>query len=122
MSNYPNFETKTFSDIYKSSNGEAIWDFFNEPISIARMQAVSDVSKPALLAVENLLIQKGLISERDAVSDENKAQFDRLKQMLGAMVRQAMENNGYQLHASNVKVPNSKVFYSASSYRCKSDT
>jgi hypothetical protein len=122
MSNYPNFETKTFSDIYQSPKGQKIWHFLNEPISIARMQAVSDVSKPALLAIENLLIKKGLISERDAVSEEDKAQFDRLKQMLGAMVRQVLEGNGYQLHASNVKVPNSKVFYSASSYRCKSDT
>jgi C4-dicarboxylate-specific signal transduction histidine kinase len=86
------------------------------------MEAVSDVGKPALLAIEKGLVQKGLISERDKISDENKAQFDRLKQMLGAMVRQVLEGNGYQLHASNVKVPNSKVFYSASSYRCKSDT
>ncbi|MCB1657953.1 MAG: hypothetical protein KDI39_06970 [Pseudomonadales bacterium] len=119
MSNYPNFETKTFSDIYQSSKGQEIWDFLNEAISINRMAAVSDVGKPALLAIESLLIKKGFISERDSVSGEHKAQFDRLKQMLGAMVRQVMENNGYQLHSNNVKVPNSKVFYSASSYKSK---
>lgn len=113
------FQTKTFSDIYQSQQGKEIWLFLNEPISIARMQAVSDVGKPALLAIEKGLVQKGLISERDNVSEDNKAQFDRLKQMLGAMVRQVLEGNGYQLHASNVKVPNSKVFYSASSYKCK---
>lgn len=119
MNNSLAFQTKTFADIYQSAKGQEIWHFLNEPISIARMQAVSDVGKPALLAIEKGLVQKGLISERDNVSDENKAQFDRLKQMLGAMVRQAMEDNGYQLHSSNVKVPNSKVFYSASSYKCK---
>jgi hypothetical protein len=115
MNNFE-FVTKTFGDLYKTEQGQKIWKFLNDPISIARMQAVSDVGKPALLGVESLLIDNFQIQDRESVSEKDKAQFDRLKQMLGAMARQVMEANGYKLHSNNVKVPNSQVFFSASRY------
>ncbi len=117
MSTSFSFVTKTFADIYATEQGQNIWEFFNESSSVIRMQAVSDVGKPALLAVESRLLSDFGVLERANVADENKAQFDRLKQMMGAMVRQVMEHNGYKLHSSNVKTPSSKVFYSASLYK-----
>jgi len=80
------------------------------------MQAVTYVGKPALLGIEEDLIAKFGIQERLQVKEKDKPQYDRLKQMLGQMARQVMEHHGYIHKASNVKVPNSKIFYSASMY------
>jgi phage baseplate assembly protein W len=97
-----------------SDYGPKLWSFLNDPISIARMQAVSDVGKPALLGVERGLINEFKIHAwADA---EGKAKYDRLKQMIGAMVKQIMERTGYRLKSSNVKVPTSTIFYSTSLY------
>ncbi|HQW54385.1 MAG TPA: hypothetical protein PLU69_10625 [Acinetobacter sp.] len=111
------FVTKTFGALYATEQGQRIWRYLNEETSVIRMMAVSDVGKPALLAVESRLISDFGVFERENVTEENKAQFDRLKQMIGAMVRQILEYYGYKLHSNNVKVPSSKVFYSASLYK-----
>jgi C4-dicarboxylate-specific signal transduction histidine kinase len=121
MENYPAFVTKTHTSLYATEQGEALWQFLNGEISIERMQAVSDVGKPALLAVEPRLIQMFSIPEKGHVAEQDKPQYDRLKQMLGAMVRQVMELNGYQYQSSNIKTPNSKLFYSASLYKKTSE-
>lgn len=116
MSDFFDFQAGTFANIYKTELGQQLWMFLNEPVSVARMQAVSDVGKPALLGIDNLLISDFQFSERASVTEKDKPQFDRLKQMLGAMVRQVMESRGYKLQSNNVKTPSSKVFYSASLY------
>lgn len=116
------FLPHTFKGLYASEQSQKIWSYLNQERSVIRMQAVSDVGKPAVLAVEEGLLDRQLVLERikhDSVqdkSDEDKHN-DRIKQMIGAMVRQVMERHGYQLHANNVKIPNSKIFYSAASYR-----
>lgn len=115
---YPEFKTKTFIDLYKTPQAQKIWSFLNSPLALNRMQAVSDVNKPALLGIEQYLIENHGVPERVTVTESDKSQFDRLKQMLGAMVRQVMEANDYRLQSSNVKVPSSRLFYSASMY-CK---
>lgn len=116
MNDFFEFKTKTFGNIYETEQGQKLWRFLNDPTSIIRMQAVSDVGKPALLAVESRLIDDFQVQERESVQEKDKAQFDRLKQMLGAMVRQVMEDNGYKLQSSNVKVSSSQVFSRASRY------
>lgn len=116
MSNFE-FQTKTFTELYESEQGQEIWEFLNSIVAVERMKAVSDVGKPAVLGIDNHLINDFAMPERANVTEENKARFDRLKQMIGAMVRQVMEHHGYKLHSNNVKVPSSKVFYSASLYK-----
>lgn len=121
------FVTHTFKALYAEAQGRAIWNYLNTEKSVIRMEAVSDVGKPAVLAVEEGLLNECGVKERvihdskqgqsdKGKSDEDKHN-DRIKQMIGAMVRQVMEHQGYQLHANNVKIPNSKIFYSAASYR-----
>lgn len=116
------FVANTFKALYADEQGRAIWNYLNTEKSVIRMEAVSDVGKPAVLAVEEGLLNECGVKERgkhdsnQAKSDEDKRN-DRIKQMIGAMVRQVMEHHGYQLHANNVKIPNSKIFYSAASYR-----
>lgn len=115
---YPEFKTKTFTDLYETPQAKKIWSFLNSPFALIRMQAVSDVNKPALLGIEAYLIESYDVPERITITENDKIQFDRFKQMLGAMVRQVMEANGYRLQSNNVKVPSSRLFYSASMY-CK---
>lgn len=116
------FVANTFKALYAEEQGKAIWNYLNTEKSVTRMEAVSDVGKPAVLAVEEgLLSQCGVLERVKHISLPNKSDDDkhndRIKQMIGAMVRQVMEHHGYQLHANNVKIPNSKIFYSAASYR-----
>lgn len=114
------FKSKLFPDLYSSQKGMAIWNFLNESESIIRMQAVSDVGKPALLAIEDSLIRNFGIIEKDAknyISDVEKSKNDSLKRMIGAMVRQVLEQNDYMLINKSVRVTNSKLFFSAALYK-----
>jgi len=116
------FVANTFKVLYAEEQGQSIWSHLNTEKSVIRMQAVSDVGKPAVLAVEEGLLNECGVKERvKHTSEQDKStedrHNDRIKQMIGAMVRQVMEHHGYQLHANNVKIPNSKIFYSAASYR-----
>ena len=116
MTDFFEFDTKTFRSIYETEQGKKIWEFLKEEKSIDRMQAFSDAGKPALLAIEASLIDDFQVQERASVAKKDKAQFDRLKQMLGAMVRQVMDANCYKLQSNNIKTPNSLIFFSASRY------
>jgi hypothetical protein len=110
------FVSKAHQDLYASLLGQQLWRFMNEPISIKCMQVATYLGKPALLGIEEDLLAKFGVQERGQVTEADKRQYDRLKQMLGQMARQVMEHNGYKHKASNVKTPNSRIFYSASLY------
>lgn len=113
------FNSRNFSATANTEEGDRIWQFLNDEHTIIRLETASLFNKPALLGIERQLLEGHFLSARDQVSEQDKAKHDRVKQMVGAMVKQVMARHGYQLHASNVKVPSSQIFYSASVYRRK---
>jgi len=116
MSATTGFSTNSFRKLYETQEGQKIWEFLNEPMAIERMKTASDLGKPAILGVEKNLLENSFIQEKTLIDEKDTKQFHRLKQMLGAMVRQVMEANGYKLTCNNVKTTNSVVFVSASRY------
>jgi exosome complex RNA-binding protein Rrp4 len=112
------FNSKQFPDIYPGDKGLKIWNFLNERDTVVRMQAVSDIGKPALLAIEkNLIFDFGIIEKENQkqISSEEKSKNDNLKRMIGSMVRQVLEQNGY-VWVKSSKVTNSKLFSTAALY------
>jgi hypothetical protein len=112
------FNSKQFPDIYPGDKGLKIWDFLNERDTVVRMQAVSDIGKPALLAIEKKLISDFGIIEKEnqkQISSEEKLKNDNFKRMIGSMVKQVLEQNGY-VWVKSSKVTNSKLFSTAALY------
>jgi hypothetical protein len=112
MSN--DFKSKQYPMIYPSDKGVALWHFLNKKEMIIRMQAVSDLGKSALLAVEKYLIRDfGFIDKetQKEIPYEDKLTNDNFKRMVGAMIRQILEENGYKL-VKTTKISGSKLFSS----------
>lgn len=95
-----------FTKLAESKLGLELWDFLTEHDNIIRMQTASDLSKPAVKALTRHLLDKF----------GDKVRKIRVKQMIGHMIRQIMEKNGYELEQRNVLVDDG-LFYKASRYK-----
>ena len=113
------FNSKNFVELYQTEHGQKLWQFLNTEKAIIQMKTASDLNKPALLGIEKDLLRSGLMHTKEQIETlgiDGKV-YDRTKQMLGAMVRQVMESEGYLLHSKNMRVASSKIFYAATLYR-----
>lgn len=104
------FDAGSFSDLAGSDLGNRLWLFMNERETVIRMETGTYLSRPALEGVQPMLIER-FGSE---VSNENN---DRVKQMLGRMARQVMEQHGYQLDQMGVRLRRNELFLSAARYK-----
>jgi hypothetical protein len=100
------FDAAQFQNEYQTELGQNLWRFLNRDDIVARMETATDLGQPALQAVEDQL----LATFGEAILP------DRIKQMIGRMVRQVMEANGFEHVTSDVRL-NSVPFYKASRYR-----
>lgn len=104
------YDAGRFSTTFANEDGKEIWEFLVNPENIIRMETATYLSRPAIEPLSPFLL--------DRFGDH--ARKDRIKQMMGHMVRQIMESRGYALQQGNVKVssPNS-IFSRASRYSLK---
>ena len=100
------FEPGTFEKEYRSLAGQKLWSVLNRADVVARMETASDLGRPALAAVEDILLE-----ELRAVILGH-----RFKQMAGRMTKQILEGRGFEHEASGIRL-NSVPFYKASRYR-----
>ena len=96
-----------FQMLAASPLGQALWAFLNEPETRLRLSTASDLARPALEAVEEPLLAR---FGADVLED-------RVKQMIGHMTRQVMEQEGYVVDAQNVKMTGGAQFSRATRYR-----
>ena len=83
-----------FSGTFKQEGGQALWDFLHEPDTIMRMETAAYLSRPSVEPLSpTLLVRFG-----------GEVKRDRIKQMIGHMVRQVMEARGYHLQQGNMKI------------------
>ena len=104
------FDAGSFSDLAGTDLGVRLWSFMNEKEAVIRMETATYLSRPALEALQPVLIER-FGSE---VSNDNN---DRIKQMLGRMARQVMEHHGYHLDQMGVRLRRSELFLSAARYK-----
>jgi hypothetical protein len=95
-----------FASLYETELGQRIWAFLTEDENVARLETASQLGKPAVEGIEEHL----LAEFREEVL------ADRVKQMVGHMVRQILEQRDWVLDQADVKVQ-SVPFTKAARYR-----
>jgi hypothetical protein len=100
------YKPKKFASIYASELGQQFWTFLTLPENIARLETASDLSKHAVEGIEEQLLEAFRV---DVLAD-------RVKQMIGDMMRQILEQRGWVLDQGDVKVQ-SVPFMKAARYR-----
>ena len=94
-----------YSTTFANERGKEIWELLIDPENIIRMETASYLSRPAIEPLSPVLFER--FGEH--------ARQDRIKQMMGHMVRQIMENRGYVLQQSNVKINSANNIFSRAS-------
>lgn len=101
------YNPEKFKDVADTQLGKDLWAFLNTSDNVIRMETAVELGKTPAEAMARVLVEHF----GDAVRP------DRVKQSIGHMIRQVMENHGFQLSTQNRKVGNSWLFTKASSYR-----
>lgn len=102
----PDYAPDKFAKDYATPEGQKLWKLLNDPAIVARMETASDLGQPALKPLEDIL----LTQIGPSITE------DRMKQMAGHMVRQIMEEHGFEHDVDGIKLA-SAPFYKASRYR-----
>ena len=100
------YSPEKFAALHSSDLGQRIWAFLTRPDVVARLETASELSKPAVEGIEEQLLEE--------FREEILA--DRVKQMVGHMVRQILEQRDWVLDQTDVKVQ-SVPFRKAARYR-----
>src|SRR3954467_3112676 len=89
------YNPEKFASLYASELGQRIWSFLIRPENVARLETAPELGKPAVEGIEEQL----LAEFREEVL------ADRVKQMVGHMVRQILEQRerGLDQHDSKVQ-------------------
>ncbi|MBK7105545.1 MAG: hypothetical protein IPH62_09700 [Ignavibacteriae bacterium] len=101
-----NYSPHQFSDLFNTPFGKDLWGFLNEHDNIIRMITASDLQRPAVEPLSEVLLSRF----------GKKIKDDRTKQMIGHMVRQIMEAYHYYYVSNNIKIRFGSVFNRASKY------
>lgn len=100
------YRPEKFASLYESDLGRRIWLFLTRPENVARLETASELGKPAVEGIEEQLLE----------AFREQVLADRVKQMVGHMVRQILEHRDWVLDQSDVKVQ-SVPFTKAARYR-----
>jgi hypothetical protein len=84
----------SFKDLYERPLGQQLWPFLLLPENVAHMTTATRLGRPAAEGLEEVLLDRF----GDVVFE------DRVKQMIGHMIRQIMEANDYVIDMQNVKM------------------
>jgi hypothetical protein len=71
------YSPEKFASLYASELGQRIWAFLTRPENVARLETASELGKPAVEGIEEQLL-----------AEFREVLADRVKQMVGHMVRQ----------------------------------
>ena len=93
-----NYKPGSFSDVFNTLLGEGLWKFLNENDNIIRIETATYLGRPAAEALGPVLLNR--------FGDE--VRVDRIKQLIGNMIRQIIEPRGYQIDRQNVRTPPSR--------------
>lgn len=100
------YDPQKFASLYATEIGQRLWAFLTRPENVIRLETASQLSKPAVEGIEEQLLAE---FREDVLAH-------RVKQMVGHMVRQIMEQRAWVHDQTNVKV-RSVPFSKATRYR-----
>lgn len=98
------FEIGVFKDVVTKNPKlvKELWAILTTSKNIIRMQAASDLKKPAVLVIWQELLEK----YKPVIFE------DRVKQMIGNMIRQILEDNGYKHDRYNIPISSQNPLFS----------
>lgn len=106
------YDVGRYSTTFANEGGEEIWEFLADPENLIRMETATYLSRPAIEPLSPFLLKRF----------GDRVRQDRIKQMMGHMVRQIMEGEGYVLQQGNVKISSANnIFSRASRYAGKNE-
>lgn len=100
------YQPGRFASTANTPLGRRLWAFITDEVTLHAMEVASDLGQPAVAGIEEALLDE---FGEDVLPD-------RVKQMIGHMVRQAMEREGFIVDQSDVKI-NSVPFSKGTRYR-----
>ncbi len=100
------YNPEKFASLSKSAIGRKLWEFLTKATTVACLESASNVGKPAVEGISDALLNE--------FGEEVLA--NRVKQMIGHMVRQILEQNDWVFDQGDVKVQ-SVPFIKAARYR-----
>lgn len=91
---------------------QQIWAFLNEYETKIILETTARLRHPAVEGIDELINEKF-----GALKSLPQEEFHRYKRMIGHMIRQVMENLGYELDAQNIKIrrPTDDSFFTSGS-------
>jgi len=101
------YDADKFSDLAELQLGKDLWEFLNENENIIRMELATEFGKTAAEAVSKPLVEKF----------GNDVRVNRVKQMIGHMIRQIMVSRGFEMRSQNAVVNIKRLFSKASKYK-----
>jgi hypothetical protein len=104
--NTPPYDPGTFAQLFGEPRGQRLWAALNTSEYVSCLETATALHQPAVKGIEEPLL-------RDFGADVIE---DRFKQMIGHMVRQVMERNGYEVDQQKVKI-DSIPFYAGTRYK-----
>ena len=103
---FEEYQPGRFASTANTPLGHRLWAFITDEVTLHAMEVASDLGQPAVAGIEEALLDH---FGEDVLPD-------RIKQMIGHMVRQAMEREGFIVDQSDVKM-NSVPFSKGTRYR-----
>ncbi|MFZ0944702.1 MAG: hypothetical protein WB930_04180 [Syntrophobacteraceae bacterium] len=108
---YGRYEAGVYSKDYGTQLGQDLWNFLNSEENIIRMETATLLKRPAAEGIEEPLLET--FGER--------VLLDRVKQMIGHMIRQIMERREYEVDMQNVRIASGAPFSRATRYKRRGD-
>lgn len=104
------YRPDSFSPEYGNPVGAELWEFLLYPQITAKLISATELGHPAAEGIEEDLLAR---FEKDA----DFLLSDRVKMMIGHMIRQIMEAHGYVIDMQNVRITNGGPFTKATRYK-----
>lgn len=101
------YKPRHFRTPFDTPLGQDLWRYLNGELILRDAITATRLRRPVVEALQWELLDKFGDSVRE----------DRMKQMIGHMVRQVMKNNGFVLDQTGVRIPRGPLFTSGARYR-----
>ena len=98
---HPPYRPDKFEKAFANLQGAALWDFLHRPETVAALQTAVVLRRPGVEAIAPSLLTKFPHQTR-------KLKF---RQMVGHMIRQVMEENGFTLGRANVRISRRSILF-----------
>jgi hypothetical protein len=87
------YDAGRFSDVANTPLGRRLWSFLQQPENVLRLEVASELRHPAVEGIAERLVEE--------FGEEVRP--DRVKQVVGHMVRQVLESRGFTLDAQGLR-------------------